>query len=80
MVQLPGCRRERELRRWSILELSRRSGASWTSCRKADAGLAVYPATADKIISALEAQPVSAVARSVFSSALENNIAAGAVV
>jgi hypothetical protein len=58
-TRLPGLRRQRELRYWSIADVARASGLSWPTAAQADAGEEVSLATARKILAALEASPPS---------------------
>ena len=63
---MPGLRRQRELRCWTVAELSRRSGVKWPTAATADAGKEVSVETAGKILRALEACPPSAIASRLF--------------
>ena len=66
-MKLPGLRREREARFWTITDLKNVTGLTWQTCATADSGGEVSPATAKKILLALEANPVSPTARSLLS-------------
>lgn len=58
-MKLPGLRRQRELRCWSVADLARFAGLTWPTAAQADAGREVSSATARKILGALEANPLS---------------------
>ncbi len=58
-MRLPGLKRQRELRFWSVSDLALYSGLTRQTAAQADAGDEVSPRTARKILNALEANPVS---------------------
>ena len=61
-VRLPGLHAELEARFWTIADLVRASGLTWSTVYNAERGEAVSPATAKKIEAALEASPPSSTA------------------
>ena len=62
-MRLPGCRRQRELRCWSLYRLSEEAGIHWLTARRADRGESVRTDAAERIVAAFERVPVSRVAR-----------------
>jgi hypothetical protein len=61
-MKVPGLKRQRELRCWAIADVARAAGITWATAAVADGGHAISPATARKILAALEANPPSATA------------------
>jgi transcriptional regulator with XRE-family HTH domain len=62
-MRLPGLKRQRELRCWSISDLARYAGVTRPTAAQADAGQEVSSGTARKVLRALEANPLSETAR-----------------
>jgi len=56
-VKLPGCRRQRELRGWTIGELARRAGVTYKAAMNADRGDKVSGRTAQALARAFAGNP-----------------------
>lgn len=63
-TRLPGFRRERQLRFWSVSDVCQRTGLSWATVQNADDGGEINFGTARKLVAALEASPPTETMRS----------------